>query len=82
MKQGALLVNISRGAVIKEDSLIRALNNNLGGAFLDVFENEPLDDNSPLWDIENVVITPHNSFVGEGNNKRLFEVIISNLENF
>lgn len=82
MKQGALLVNISRGAVVNEDALIKALNRNLGGAVLDVFENEPLDNNSPLWDIENVVITPHNSFVGEENNKRLFEVVLSNLENF
>ena len=82
MKQGALLVNISRGAVVNEYALIKALNRNLGGAVLDVFENEPLDNNSPLWDIENVVITPHNSFVGEGNNKRLFEVVLSNLENF
>lgn len=82
MKQGTVLVNISRGAVINTDDLIAALNTNLGGAVLDVFETEPLDENSPLWDMENVIITPHNSFVGEGNNKRLFEVIISNLENF
>lgn len=82
MKQDALLVNISRGAVVNTGDLIAALNKNLGGAVLDVFETEPLDEDNPLWDMDNAIITPHNSFVGEGNNKRLFEVIISNLENF
>lgn len=82
MKQGTVLVNISRGAVINTDDLIAALNTNLGGAVLDVFETEPLDENSPLWDMENVIITPHNSFVGEGNNERLFDVITTNLKKF
>lgn len=80
MKNGAVFVNISRGAVVNTDDMISALNDNLGGAVLDVFETEPLDDNSPLWDMENVIITPHNSFVGEGNNKRLLNVIIKNLK--
>ena len=81
MKTGSILVNIARAAVVNTEDLIIALNQNLGGAVLDVFETEPLDKSSPLWDMENVIITPHNSFVGEGNNKRLFEVIVSNLEN-
>ncbi len=80
MKNGTILVNISRGAILNSNDLVNALSKNLGGAVLDVFETEPLDENSPLWDIENVIITPHNSFVGEGNNKRLFEVIVSNLK--
>ena len=80
MKNGALLVNISRGAVVNANDLINALNKNLGGAVLDVFETEPLDKNSPLWDMENVIITPHNSFVGEGNNARLFKVVVENLQ--
>ena len=79
MKYGAVLVNIARGAVINTDDLIEALKTNLGGAVLDVFETEPLDSNSPLWDMENVIITPHNSFVGEGNGKRLFECVYKNL---
>ena len=78
-KSGSILVNISRGAVVNTEDLIAALKENLGGAVLDVFENEPVDITSSLWDLENVIITPHNSFVGEGNNKRLFEVVISNL---
>ena len=80
MKYGAVLVNIARGAVINTDDLIEALKTNLGGAVLDVFETEPLDKNSPLWDMENVIITPHNSFVGEGNNARLFKVVVENLQ--
>ena len=45
-----------------------------------MFEEEPLNENSPLWDMDNVILTPHNSFVGENNNKRMFEVIVDNLE--
>lgn len=79
MKNGSVLVNISRGAVVNTDDLVNALKEKLGGAVLDVFETEPLDNQSQLWDIENVIITPHNSFVGEGNNKRLFECVYKNL---
>jgi len=82
MKNGAVLVNISRGAVVNTNDLIDALNQSLGGAVLDVFETEPLEDNSPLWDMKNVIITPHNSFVGEGNNKRLRNVVIYNVKQF
>ncbi|MDD6307949.1 MAG: NAD(P)-dependent oxidoreductase [Clostridia bacterium] len=82
MKPGAVLVNIARGAVIDTDALIAALNTRLGGAVLDVFDDEPLDEHSPLWDMENVIITPHNSFVGEGNSKRLNTIILNHLEVF
>lgn len=80
MKEGAVLVNISRGATVDAEALIEALKTNLGGAVLDVFETEPLEENSPLWDMGNVIITPHNSFVGEGNNQRLFDLALKNLE--
>lgn len=81
MKNGALLVNIARGAVVNTEDLVDALKQNLGGAVLDVFETEPLEETSPLWDMDNVIITPHNSFVGNGNNIRLFEVVMKNLKN-
>ncbi|MBO5713743.1 MAG: hydroxyacid dehydrogenase [Clostridia bacterium] len=79
MKDGSVLVNIARGAVIEENALINALDNKLLGAVLDVFEVEPLSENSPLWQKENAIITPHNSFVGDGNVERLNKVIFDNL---
>ena len=80
MKESAVLVNIARGAVVDANALINTLRGKkLGGAVLDVFEDEPLSDNSPLWDIENVVISPHCSFVGENNSDRLSKLIINNL---
>ncbi len=82
MKQGAVLVNISRGAVVCEKALINALKDKLFGAVLDVFESEPLETTSPLWDMGNVIVTPHNSFVGEGNSERLFNVIYDNLKGY
>ena len=80
MKSEAVIVNIARGALIDTEALIEALNNKLFGAVLDVFEEEPLGE-SPLWDMKNVVITPHNSFIGTNDGKRLSKVIIENLEN-
>ena len=80
MKQGAVLVNISRGATVDQTALTEALASlRLGGAVLDVFETEPLPPDSPLWGMENVLITPHNSFVGDGNPPRLSQCILQNL---
>lgn len=78
LRSNAILVNISRGAVIDTVALIEILPN-ICGAVLDVFEEEPLPQNNPLWNMENVIITPHNSFVGDGNRNRLNNMIISNL---
>lgn len=80
MKAGSVFVNISRGEIVDTDALMIALNANIRGAVLDVFEDEPLDSNSMLWDMGNVIISPHNSFVGDGNHKRMLDVIINNLE--
>jgi D-3-phosphoglycerate dehydrogenase len=62
MRDNAVLINTSRGAVVDEAALITALENKkLGGAALDVFEKEPLPDSSPLRKIDNVMLAPHNS---------------------
>ena len=78
MKPGAVLVNIARGAVVDTDALIKVMPR-LGGAVLDVFEEEPLSKESLLWEMENVILTSHNSFVGEGNRERLQKVILKNI---
>lgn len=80
LKESAVLVNIARGAIIDTDALISCIDR-IGGAVLDVFEEEPLNEDNPLWDLDNVILTPHNSFVGNGNNARLGKVVIKNLEN-
>lgn len=80
MKKGAILVNIARGGVVDTQALIRALQGHLGGAVLDVFEEEPLSADSPLWDMDQVLLTPHNSFVGDHNSQRLEAVILKNLK--
>lgn len=80
MKADSILINISRGAVIDELALIAALKEKiLLGAALDVFEEEPLSANSPLWDMDSVIITPHNSFVSTCNQQRIESLIIKNL---
>ncbi len=79
LKEGAVLVNIARGAVVDTEALIKNLDK-LGGAVLDVFEEEPLSGDSELWDREDVILTPHNSFVGEKNQKRLKECILNGLD--
>lgn len=78
MKDGATLVNIARGAIIDTKALLNHIDR-FTGAVLDVFEEEPLNENSPLWDKQNIILTPHNSFVGEGNGERLKEIIVENL---
>lgn len=83
MKHGAIFVNVARGKVANQQALIAALQSGqLSGAVLDVFEEEPLPQDSSLWDMEQVILTPHNSFVGEHNGQRLFCLICQNLESF
>ena len=81
LPEGCVLVNIARGGVMDTEALIEMLGARTDlTAILDVFEEEPLPDNSPLWEMANAVLTPHNSFVGEGNSRRLWQVILTNLQ--
>ena len=83
LKEEAIVVNIARGGLIDEPALCDFLQKRPDVfAALDVFESEPLDPASPLWKLSNVAISPHNSFVSNGNNKRMFDVILRNLRNF
>lgn len=72
LPKGAHVLNIARGEVADETALIEALQTgHLGGAYLDVFAREPLDPSSPLWDLPNVIISPHNSAASLGNEGRV-----------
>lgn len=79
LSSGAIFVNVARGALADETAMTAWLQNG-GHALLDVFEEEPLPETSPLWDMENVILTSHNSFVGDGNRTRLWETIKENLK--
>ncbi|WP_143320166.1 NAD(P)-dependent oxidoreductase [Clostridium sp. HBUAS56010] len=83
MKPTAFLVNTARGALIDEKALIEALNNKtIAGAGLDVQEAEPLDDASPLYTMEDVIITPHMGWRGLETRKRLVSLIQGNIKAF
>jgi len=80
MRPGAVLVNVSRGAVVDEDALISALaRRHLGGACLDVFAAEPLPAASPLWDLDNVIVSPHSASTVAAENALLTDLFTDNL---
>jgi phosphoglycerate dehydrogenase-like enzyme len=83
MKPGAYLVNIGRGEVIDERAMAAALAaGKIGGAGLDVFEHEPLEAGSPLWELENVILTPHISGANRGYMDKACELFAENLKRF
>ncbi|MFT8322530.1 MAG: D-2-hydroxyacid dehydrogenase [Bacillus sp. (in: firmicutes)] len=84
MKNTAFFINIGRGEIVKEDDLISALTNGeILGAGLDVFETEPLQQESPLWEMENVIITPHTSGSTAQYSKRMVEdIFLPNLKTY
>ena len=81
MKDGAVFVNLARGRLADPEALLSNLPR-FRGAVLDVFPEEPLDSLSPFWEEEKVVLTPHVSFIGDGNAVRLNQVIQHNLKGF
>jgi phosphoglycerate dehydrogenase-like enzyme len=79
----ARLLNVSRGGVVDEPALIAALRDGrIAGAYLDVFAEEPLPRESPLWTLPNVIVTPHNSSVSRGNERRAAEIFLRNLARY
>jgi len=83
MRPGARLMNLGRGALVDEHALIQALaGGRLAGAALDVFEQEPLPRTSPLWDMPEVILTPHTSGLGPRYWERALEQFTGNLRRF
>jgi len=83
MRPNAYIVNVGRGEVIDQAALIRALRDNcIGGAGLDVFEREPLEAESSLWELENVILTPHVSAGFKNYNSVCCELFAANLGRF
>jgi phosphoglycerate dehydrogenase-like enzyme len=81
MKPGAILVDVSRGSIVRQAALIETLKaGRLKGAVLDVFETEPLPKDNPLWDMANVIITPHCSSVYDGWERRSVEMFCDNID--
>ncbi len=80
MRPGALFVNVGRGELVDQPALTTALRDGrLGGAGLDVFDPEPLPADDPLWDLPNVIISPHNSATSDGTAHRQAEIFLDNL---
>ena len=83
MKRGAILINIARGAIVDEAAMIAALRDgHLAGAALDVFATEPLPADSPLWDMPNVIVSPHSASTVPGENARLADLFCENLRRY
>jgi phosphoglycerate dehydrogenase-like enzyme len=83
LEGGAILVNVARAAIVDQGAMLAALKDGrLGGAVLDVFEQEPLDESSPLWDMRNVILTPHSSGFRATHWDEVIELFSANLRRF
>lgn len=80
LKPGCVVANIGRGELIDQAALVEALESgHLGGAGLDVFDPEPLPEDSPLWAMKNVIVTPHSSGTSAGNFHRASAIFVENV---
>jgi phosphoglycerate dehydrogenase-like enzyme len=83
MKPTAWIMNIARGAIVDEPAMVEALQaRRIGGAALDVFTTEPLPKESPLWALENVIITPHHSGSSPRAGERTLALFAENLRRY
>ena len=83
MRSDTLFVNVGRGELVDQDALTDALRSGrLAGAGLDVFSPEPLPADDPLWELPNVIITPHNSGTTDGHLERTAMIFLDNLARF
>jgi phosphoglycerate dehydrogenase-like enzyme len=83
MKPNACLINVGRGVLVDETALVNALRSKkIAAAALDVFEKEPLPQDSPLWDMENVLITPHTAGLTDKLWERQYAIFSENLKRF
>jgi phosphoglycerate dehydrogenase-like enzyme len=83
MKQGAFFINVGRGELVDEDALIHALRTqHLAGAALDVFATEPLPADSPLWEMPNVIVTPHSSGASTSAGLRSEKIFVHNVAQY
>jgi phosphoglycerate dehydrogenase-like enzyme len=83
MKPSAYLVNVGRGELIDQDALIAALKaKDIAGAALDVFEEEPLPEDSPLWAMENVIISPHVAGISRHLEEETLALFVENLNRY
>jgi phosphoglycerate dehydrogenase-like enzyme len=83
MKPSAYLVNIGRGGTVQEDALVRALREGwIAGAGLDVFAEEPLPETSPLWELENVIVTAHYAGMTPHYDERALAIFLDNLRRY
>ena len=83
MRDGAILVNVGRGAVVDEEALVEALaSGKLAGAALDVFAEEPLPAASRLWELDNVILSPHTAALSLRENERIVDLFAENLRRY
>jgi glyoxylate/hydroxypyruvate reductase A len=83
MKPGAVLINVARGTIWDEPAVVRALESgHLGGVASDVFAVEPLPAGSPLWDMPNVLISPHSASAADSEKAKLTDLFCDNLRRY